>query len=99
MSRFVIPEPAEPFEFENGGTLYSVPCLIDLPVDEFNEVMDRLDSLRGNNRACVMVARDVFEAHAEGSTKGLSYAQIGALADAWVADGGEEAGEGDSSPE
>ena len=99
MPRFVIPEPAEPFEFEVGGKGFSVPHLIDLPADEFNDVMDRLNACRGNNRASVMVARDVFEAHAEGSTKGLSYAQLGALADAWVSDGGKEAGEGDSSPE
>ncbi|WP_405735840.1 hypothetical protein [Bifidobacterium sp.] len=99
MSRFVIPEPAEPFEFENGGKGFSVPHLIDLPADEFNDVMDRLDACRGNNRASVMVAREVFESHAKGSTKGLTYAQLAALSDAWVMDGGKEAGEGDSSPE
>ena len=97
MARFVVPDVPEPFEFEARGKSYEVPRLVDLDVDEFNEVMDRLEAARGDNRVAVTVAREVFERHAPGSTKQLTFAQLGALSDAWVTNGGEEAGEGGSS--
>ena len=101
MGAFTVPAPGEPFAFTigegKGARTYEVPHLADLPTEEFNDVMDRLDEVRGDNRASVMVARDVFETHAPGSTGGMTFAQLAATSDAWVTDGGEEAGEGGSS--
>ena len=103
MAAFVVPDVGEPFVFTVGrgkaARTYSVPRLPDLETDEFNEVMDGLVAAHGDNRAAVMVARDVFERHAPGSTEGLTYGQLGALSDAWAVDGGEEAGEEGSSSE
>ena len=98
MSTFAIPPVGEPFGFDDAkGKRRTLPRLPDLDVDEFDEVMDELEAVRGDNRAAVKVARGVFERHCPGSTKGLTWAQLGALADAWATDGGEEAGEEGSS--
>lgn len=101
MTTFIVPKAGDPFTFQTrkGGKTYKVPRLPDLPTEEFGETMDALQAAAGDNRACIMVARDVFERHAPGSTEGLTFRQLGALSDAWATEGGEEAGEGDSSPE
>lgn len=101
MSTFIVPAVGDPFTFQTseGGKEYSVPRLPDLMTEEFDATMDALREAHGDNRACVAVAAEVIERHAPGSTEGLTYAQLGALADAWASDGSEDAGEGDSSPE
>ena len=103
MAAYVIPDTGEPFEFVNpsDGKTYRVPRLADLPDEdgdsEFDEVMDGIEAANGDNRKIVRIACAVFERHAPGSTKGLTFKQKGQLSDAWATETIEDAGEDGSS--